>query len=93
MLNVFNRKELCITYDINEQARIKEILDANNIDYEIFTKDLAHPSPLGATAGKVSIGGIVKEGSVAGVDLSHCKEYKIYVKKTDFDQAYHLLKQ
>lgn len=91
MINIFNRKEICITYDTAEQARVREILSDHHIDYEVFTKDLAHSSQLGATAGTVSIGGMLKADSVAGVDLHHCIEYKIYVKKSDYEQALYVL--
>lgn len=82
MINVFNRKEVCITYDINEQARIRDILKNNHIDYEVATKNLSSPSPLGGS-----------RDSTFGVDLSRCIEYKIYVKKTDYDLAMHLIQK
>lgn len=91
MINVFNRKEICVTYDMAEQARVREILANNHIDYEVFTKDLAHSSQLGATAGTVSIGGMLKVDSIAGVDLHRCIEYRIYVKKSDYEEALYLL--
>ena len=38
MITIFNRKELAITYSTNEQARIRDILTAEGIDYIIDTK-------------------------------------------------------
>ena len=35
MITIFNRKQLMITYDITIQAKIRDILSANNIDYTI----------------------------------------------------------
>ena len=59
MINVFNRKEVCITYDMAEQARVRDILKQNNIEYDLDTKRIESPlggqslissstSPLGA---------------------------------------------
>ena len=58
MINVFNRKEVCITYDMAEQARVRDILKQNNIEYDLDTKRIespwadkassAHPLPLWA---------------------------------------------
>lgn len=45
MINVFNRKEVCITYDMAEQARVRDILKQNNIEYDLDTKRIE--SPLG----------------------------------------------
>ncbi len=38
MITIFNRKELAITYSMKEQARIRDILTAEGIDYIIDTK-------------------------------------------------------
>ena len=32
MITIFNRKEVCITYDMNRQAEIRNILQGANID-------------------------------------------------------------
>lgn len=76
MICVFNRKEVCITYDMEEQTRVREILDNNHIDYIVDTKNLASPSPLGGR----------RDNSI-GLDLSHCVEYKIYVTRQDYELA------
>lgn len=66
MITIFNRRQLIITYDIVIQAKIRDILAANGIDYSInpamFTYRFSHA------------------------------EYKIYVKKTDYEQACYLIK-
>ena len=33
MITIFNRKQLLLTYDLNIQAKIRNILAENNIDY------------------------------------------------------------
>lgn len=76
MISVFNRKEVCITYDMEEQARVRDILKNNNIDYIVDTKNLASPSPLGG-----------RRDSSIGLDLSRCVEYKIYVARQDYELA------
>ena len=35
MITIFNRKQLIITYDVTTQAKIRDILSSNNIDYTI----------------------------------------------------------
>lgn len=35
MITIFNRKQLIITYDMNIQAKIRDTLVANNVDYII----------------------------------------------------------
>ncbi len=35
MITIFNRKQLILTYDMTIQARVREILAANDIDYYI----------------------------------------------------------
>lgn len=44
MINVFNRKEVCITYDMAEQARVRDILKQNNIEYDLDTKRIESPA-------------------------------------------------
>ena len=67
MITIFNRKQLIITYDITVQARIRDILAMNNVDYRI------HPIML-------------------SVRTYTPPEYKIYVKKTDYDYASYLIR-
>lgn len=67
MITLFNRKQLIITYDISIQAKIRDILAANNIDYII--------NPI-----------------MFSVRTYTPSEYKIYVKKKDYEQACYLIK-
>ena len=79
MINVFNRKEVCITYDMAEQARVRDILKQNNIEYDLDTKRIK--SPLGA---QVSVNS----------DMSNrCLEHKVYVKKSDYELAKKLIEK
>ena len=40
MITVFNRKELIVTMSMDIQAKVRDILATNNIDYSIKTKNL-----------------------------------------------------
>ena len=42
MITIFNRKELCITFDFKEQARVRDVLAVNNIDC-FFYVFISHP--------------------------------------------------
>ena len=67
MITIFNRKQLMITYDMVLQAKIRDILAANNVDY------ICKPLMLSAR-------------------MNTYPEYKIYVKKEDYDYACFLLR-
>ncbi len=67
LITVFNRKQLIITYDMGIQAKIRDILAANGIDYII--------NPI-----------------MFSVRVYTSAEYKIYVKKKDYEQACYLIK-
>lgn len=85
MLTIFNRKELCITYDMAEQARVREILSQNDIAYDMKVKNRLSPSSMAA-------GVRARTGSL-GTDLEKNYEYKIYVHKDDYEQAEFLLRK
>ena len=63
MITIFNRRELICTPDMIIQAKVREILETNNIDYII--------NPVTSFA---------------------MGDYKIYVKKTDIEEAGYLIK-
>lgn len=37
MITLFNRKELTVTFDLNEQARLRKVLAEDGIDYTVKT--------------------------------------------------------
>ena len=78
MLTLFNRRELYMTYDMNERVRICQILSANNIDYQLKT-----------TNPTASMG--AGRHSSFGINTDYAYEYKIYVHKKDYDYALHLI--
>lgn len=82
MITVFNRKELTITMDMSVQMRVRDILSANKIDYIIKTKNLYGASFAGSRRSYV--------GSL-GTNADYMYEYKIFVRKDDFEKAKHLI--
>lgn len=79
MITALNRKELVITFDMAEQARVREILAANKIDYKVKTVNRMSPSPM--AAGSRSYTGTL------GQNKDTMYEYIIYVHKNDYEKA------
>ncbi len=80
MITIFNRKEICNTYSMEEQARVRDVLAVNGIDYTIKVVDKLSSSAIPDT----------NRGMMGGMQRSKC-QYLIYVKKADFDMAVHLI--
>lgn len=83
MITIFNRSEVLITYDMKRQAEVRSILANHKIDYQVKVMNLSSPSPFTADH-RASIG-------TFGEKLM--MEYKIYVKKTDLEEAIYLINQ
>ena len=83
MVTVFNRKELLLTMDMKRQWEVRDILAAGGIQYTVKTTDLQSASVLGSSRART--------GSF-GVDRSFSYEYKIYVRKKDYEAALALIK-
>lgn len=79
MITVFNRKELTVTFDLNEQARIRTLLAAEGIDYSVKTVNRMSASP-------ISAGSRSRTGTY-GQSTGAMTEYIIYVKKADYERA------
>ncbi|WP_317854636.1 hypothetical protein [Chakrabartyella piscis] len=76
MITIFNRRELWRTYSMDEQAKIRDTLAVNGIDYTIKVMDKFSRSP-------------IFDGGRDMIDImtgSQC-QYVIYVRKVDYDQA------
>lgn len=84
MITIFNRKELLITYDMNNQSEVRTILQNHKIEYSVKVKNLLSPTPLSS--------GSRGHMATPGVNLSKAYEYKIYVKKEDYERAIFLMK-
>ena len=83
MITIFNRKELLITYDMKKQSEVRTTLQNHNIKYDVKINNLLSPS-IFSRSGRTYIGS-------RGVDLTKSYEYKIYVKKSDYEEAVVLL--
>lgn len=82
-MNIFTRKELTSTFSMAEQARIREILSANNIEYTVKTVNRKSPSPI--SAGSRAAAGTLGENLQAEL------EYIFYVDKEQYEKAKHLI--
>lgn len=71
MITIFNRKELLITYDMERCFAVRNRLADAGIDYIVRTK-----SPV--TGGS---------RTTVGIDLSAAYEYRIFVRRADFENA------
>jgi len=79
MITIFNRKELYLTYSMNEQAKIRDKLSQMDIEYYVKTVNRMSPSPFAR-------GTRSRTGSFGqNTDLNY--EYIIYVHKKDYEQA------
>ena len=84
MITVFNRKELIVTMSMDIQAKIRDVLATNNIDYSIKTKNL-QASPWYANSRS-------RTGSF-GINSDYSYEYKIFIRAEDYDIAQVLINQ
>jgi len=84
MITIFNRKELFITNDIQKKSKICAMLNDSGIDYDVKVKDIANPSSIMA-------GSRSRTGSF-GINSACSYEYKIYVKKEDYDKSLAVVK-
>ena len=83
MITIFNRKEICVTYDLNKQAEIRYILQGADMDYVIRTKN--------RTGSSFVRGGTRAYTGTFGRDQMMDYEYHIYVHKDDYEEALHLI--
>lgn len=83
MITIFNRKELFVTFSMQKQSKIRDILSANNIDYKIKVLNNLSPSNISS--------GIRSNSNTLGINTDLTYEYIFYVHKTDYDEAMYLL--
>lgn len=82
MITIFNRREVCLTFDVHKLARIRETLSSNGIDYKIksFNRGYNH---FGGSS-RVRMGNF-------GINVEYGREYVVFVKKDDYEEAMGLL--
>jgi len=71
MIHLFNRKELLITSSMEQQARVRDILDANHIPNRVRTSSNISRS----------------RGVIPGMRMDLMYQYRIYVKRSDYEKA------
>lgn len=81
MITIFNRKELLVTSDMKRQARVRDLLAANGIDYTVKVTNRENAAVFGSSRSRL--------GSL-GMNANLVYEYKIYVHKKDYGKAVQL---
>ena len=76
MIHLFNRKELLMTTSMERQARVRDMLAANDIPYLVRTSSNISRS----------------RGVMPGMRMDIMYQYRIYVKRADYEKASSLLR-
>ncbi|MFR3729823.1 hypothetical protein [Lacrimispora sp.] len=79
MITIFNRKELLTTYDLKMQVKVRDLLDQYKIPYSLHVINRKSPSP-------IFPGSRARTGTF-GENLSLEYQYRIFVKKVDYEKA------
>ena len=77
MIFFWRRREVLVTYSLEERIRVCSALAAHKIEYEVDVMDLAAPT-LGSPRGRTV---------TFGLNINSAIEYKISVDKDDYDEA------
>ena len=78
MIHILNRKELLITWNLQELSYVRDILASAGVDYRVITKRTNRDS--GRTG-------------AAGLRLDAMYQYYVYVKKEDHEKARYLIQR
>jgi hypothetical protein len=76
MIHLFNRKELLLTSSLEHQARVRDLLAANKIPYRVKTSSNLSRS----------------RTVLPGMRMDVRYQYRIYVKKEDYEKAKYVLR-
>ena len=76
MIHLFNRKELLLTTSMERQAKVRDVLVVNKIPYLV------------RTSSNISRSRTV----IPGMRMDLLYQYRIYVKKSDYEKAKFLIK-
>lgn len=82
MITIFNRKELLATFNNKKQSDVRNFLAAQGIDYKCKVINRNSPSPVSSERGRTG---------TFGQDMDLAYEHIIYVKRSDYERAKHLL--
>ena len=78
MITIFNRREVCQTFDVNRLASVRQLLAANGIDYKI--KSFNRDKQMFGDSARSRMGNV-------GINVAYGLEYVVYVKKNDYEEA------
>lgn len=78
MINIFTRKELVVTYSMEQESAIRSCLAAEGIDYTIRTINRQSPSPFSDRRAMTG---------TFGQTMPLTYEYIFYVHKRDYEYA------
>ena len=79
MIHLFNRKELLTTISVEHQAKVRDALAANGIDYRVRVRS--------------NTGGMSRNRAVMpGTRMETQYQYYIYVKRCDYEKACYLIR-
>ena len=84
MITIFNRRQLCATFSMEEQTAVREALASSGVDYALKVIDRQSPSALSDTRARTR---------TFGQNMKYAKEYLVYVRKADFARAQEVLAQ
>ena len=76
MIHLFNRKELLLTSSMERQARVRDMLAANDIPYLVRTSSNISRS----------------RGVMPGMWMDMLYQYRIYVKRCDYEKAKYFIR-
>ena len=79
MLHILNRKELLVTFSLEEQARVRNLLHDHNIDYSVRSVNRNSASAFAS-------GSRSRTGSMGNLQMD-MYAYFIYVHKMDYERA------
>ena len=85
MITALNRENVYIGFDLQEFNRIREILEANQIDYA---------QKVNNHAGSWALEGTIRGGAGSfGQNIDFQYEYEIYVHKKDYQKTKYLIRK
>ncbi len=77
MITIFNRKELLVTTDMEEFARVRDILAQNGIEYDFKVDDSTDQN--------------WGHSSQLGINRNYASLHYVYVREKDYDEASYLI--
>ena len=79
MMCLINRKELLMTASMERQANVRDVLEANGIEYRVRARR--------------NTGGLSRSRTVMpGTKMESMYQYYIYVKRSDYEKAKYLIR-